>query len=567
MLGGVSAQAYPSVTGGVPPGVILRIRFDLDCDAFLTSLTTQIVSNVHVFQSHERYGNSAFHVKLVELASNMLSPPNNAAYMALTCQQTFQRVVEVCARFNRIEGKVVPECIVNPATGEVCLHIKSTDCVMIGRQLSNALPGSNDWNCRLEENLLVSIGTFRGSHKSEFQDWLNNELSSNTDLFPSFHASSIEFSEEWLAGGYPQQAVLLTGHRPFIGSFSHFEGQGVVGEQHHQHQHLQHQQQIHYYTHVGHPVDHDQGGLEHDGLEHEHGHGGQLMGDGEHGEEEQDGGGHLHGHGGGHVHVHGHGHDVDTAPRLVWGMQVGGGVPAALRDGGQGGRGGKPVPRPAVGPYTKTSTSQSKQQQHMQQQQQYNNNNNNSDGKGGDPMVAWVCPMCKVENFPRRNACFKCNAYKPEHQGLVHFHPRKPIITPSKPDGDVRDGDWICGACNGHNFASKLACFTCRANRPPDAAPAALPAAASSSSSSSSSSSVAAGAAEGPDSEAKTTATATTTTAAAAPPARPSPSSNVKPGDWTCPKCRENVFAHRNRCYKCTTLKPSFAALAGADKL
>ena len=30
----------------------------------------------------------------------------------------------------------------------------------------------------------------------------------------------------------------------------------------------------------------------------------------------------------------------------------------------------------------------------------------------------------------------------------------------------------------------------------------------------------------------------------------------IKPGDWCCPKCNENVFAKRNRCYRCTTPRP-----------
>ena len=477
---------------GVPPGVMLRIRFDPECDAFLTSLTTQIVGNVNVFQSHERYSASPFHIKLVELASNMLSPPNNAAYTALTCPQTFQRVAEVCARFNRIEGKIVPECIVNPASGEVCLHIKSGDCVNIGRHLSNALPGSNDWNCRLEENLLVSIGTFRGSHKSEFQDWLNNELSSNTDLFPGFSATSIEFSEEWLAGGFPQQAVMLTGLRPFA-SFAHFDG--------------------------GHNQMHEMGG-----HVHVHGgHGGQeLQHDGHHYAEDED----LDGqHDGG---------EATGAPRTVWGFVQGGGVPAALRDGKNGrDKSGKPIPKPAVAAYVKSvpgaKTINGQGALEVKGQQ--------GDARV-EPMVAWVCPMCKVENYPRRSVCFKCHTFKPDQLGMVHFHPRKPIITPTKPEGDVREGDWICASCNGHNFASKIACFTCRASRPAGSEGAGAPA---------SGAEGAEGAEGGAEEGSKP--------AAAASAARPN---SVKPGDWTCPKCKENVFAHRSRCYKCTTLKPSF---------
>ena len=31
----------------------------------------------------------------------------------------------------------------------------------------------------------------------------------------------------------------------------------------------------------------------------------------------------------------------------------------------------------------------------------------------------------------------------------------------------------------------------------------------------------------------------------------------VRPGDWTCPKCRANVFASRSECFKCRTPKSS----------
>eukprot|EP00516_Mucochytrium_quahogii_P009875 CAMPEP_0203767078 /NCGR_PEP_ID=MMETSP0099_2-20121227/788_1 /ASSEMBLY_ACC=CAM_ASM_000209 /TAXON_ID=96639 /ORGANISM=" , Strain NY0313808BC1" /LENGTH=356 /DNA_ID=CAMNT_0050663529 /DNA_START=234 /DNA_END=1301 /DNA_ORIENTATION=- len=34
------------------------------------------------------------------------------------------------------------------------------------------------------------------------------------------------------------------------------------------------------------------------------------------------------------------------------------------------------------------------------------------------------------------------------------------------------------------------------------------------------------------------------------------PQGNTRPGDWTCPECRANVFASRNECYKCRTPKP-----------
>merc|ERR1740121_3365892 len=37
----------------------------------------------------------------------------------------------------------------------------------------------------------------------------------------------------------------------------------------------------------------------------------------------------------------------------------------------------------------------------------------------------------------------------------------------------------------------------------------------------------------------------------------------VKPGDWTCPSCGDNVFASRDACRHCGTEKPSGGGKAG----
>jgi hypothetical protein len=129
----------------------------------------------------------------------------------------------------------------------------------------------------------------------------------------------------------------------------------------------------------------------------------------------------------------------------------------------------------------------------------------------------WTCPNCNLQVFARRTVCFKCHSCRPDQ---VHPVPRRPPVTPKNPDGDIRDGDWTCHHCNGHNFASKLACFTCHKIRPGFEDALAVDAIAS----------------NGEEGEATPT--------------------KVKPGDWTCPKCKENVFAKRSRCYKCSNPRP-----------
>lgn len=138
----------------------------------------------------------------------------------------------------------------------------------------------------------------------------------------------------------------------------------------------------------------------------------------------------------------------------------------------------------------------------------------------------WNCPECKSLVFSFRLDCFKCRTPRPVSG--PHIVPRQPQKTSSKPDGDIRDGDWLCSCCKGHNFANKLACFTCRTLRQQDPLDVKI---------------------------------GLSPVDPADPTSVPSASEClkvVKPmrGDWTCPSCLENVFAKRRRCYKCCTLKP-----------
>ena len=211
----------------------------------------------------------------------------------------------------------------------------------------------------------------------------------------------------------------------------------------------------------------------------------------------------------------------------------------------------------------------------------------------------WICPNCHALVFAFRSCCYKCQT--PRHEGGgggegapletpldVYYTPRPPLY------GDVREGDWLCIGCGGHNFAFKIACFTCRTPRPQGEYPYQPPA---------------------PHHQhqhphniplygavetmpipmmmanattADVSATTTTTNDAAgailvetsAPSSAPNPHHplhylphaidhhtenhgapafippSVLPGDWTFTNCHENVFAKRNRCYKCYTSRP-----------
>ena len=41
--------------------------------------------------------------------------------------------------------------------------------------------------------------------------------------------------------------------------------------------------------------------------------------------------------------------------------------------------------------------------------------------------------------------------------------------------------------------------------------------------------------------------------------------SDTRPGDWTCPACRANVFASKVRCFRCGEAKPAAVAEARAE--
>lgn len=134
----------------------------------------------------------------------------------------------------------------------------------------------------------------------------------------------------------------------------------------------------------------------------------------------------------------------------------------------------------------------------------------------------WICTVCDALVFSFRSVCYNCNAIQPDSDNQVL--PRQPPRTADRPEGDLREGDWLCPGCQGHNFSNKIACFTCRMPRTP-----------------SSLSAYASGTGILP----RENAVGKINRAPA-----------VMPGDWTCPTCNENVFKKRHRCYKCSTSKP-----------
>jgi len=59
----------------------------------------------------------------------------------------------------------------------------------------------------------------------------------------------------------------------------------------------------------------------------------------------------------------------------------------------------------------------------------------------------WDCPECNGHNYATQLACFKCGK-------------KKPVQATSK-----RPGDWYCSVCSAHNYASRDLCFKCNGKK------------------------------------------------------------------------------------------------------
>lgn len=166
----------------------------------------------------------------------------------------------------------------------------------------------------------------------------------------------------------------------------------------------------------------------------------------------------------------------------------------------------------------------------------------------------WNCPTCGVNVYSTRLQCFRC-------------HTPKPAQPPALPSGvNVRPGDWTCPNCQVNVYASREKCFRCDMPKPASWAGAGMPSSVPLGHGGASgmwlggpggggggmggamggggfgsfggfgggmggfgghSSSIGGG-----------------------------PRGQARPGDWTCPECSANVFASRDKCFRCSTARP-----------
>ena len=530
----------------VPHGCTLRTRFDRDTESFLRQLSLQIQSNVSQFVAQENADvglreKKPFHITILEI-----SPLLSVSYVMST-------VNTIAYKTSRLVGKVLPFCQVCE-NGEVRVKVNCPDITLLGHELCLSLPGSNGWYSQSNDSLFITIGIFHGIHRFDFETWLNKELSTNNDLFPTFYSDYVCYSDEWRYVAHAhEQAVALRG-RVLTNSAGNngsmlpdktLDMEGIEGDM---------AGLLESFNLAG-----DEGTMSN--VEHEENKSSitQSLPD----ETET---GTLPNPPNESTENVPYQATVAPAGGSVWGSVTNGKIAPptailAMREGGRVPTSGttKPVSSTAVkrsGPASAVSASvvktapikskvvadKPKEDSVAKAPTEEATTHGGSSSSVSGPN--WVCPNCKLVVYGRRAQCFKCKTAKPatnqvngtaapavmtgtspraasggaSGSGGTHLYPRKPK------DGDVRDGDWICTGCKGHNFASKIACFTCRTPRPPGYV------------------------IDVPDVASGEAAKA-----------------DRKPGDWTCPKCNENVFAKRNRCYKCSTSKPKNLSNAHED--
>jgi hypothetical protein len=140
---------------------------------------------------------------------------------------------------------------------------------------------------------------------------------------------------------------------------------------------------------------------------------------------------------------------------------------------------------------------------------------------GTPPVGDWNCPACKCLVFSFRPDCFRCHTLRPNtNHGVVSQLPPQSV---NRKEGEIRDGDWNCRGCKCHNFVGRLVCSTCRK---PRSSPVLT------------------------EKKSNKVANSNVDLYSANPNLKTVPLS-----DWKCLECKENNFAKRTRCFKCTNPK------------
>eukprot|EP00434_Breviolum_minutum_P001210 symbB.v1.2.001058.t2/scaffold33.1/size517934/10 len=139
----------------------------------------------------------------------------------------------------------------------------------------------------------------------------------------------------------------------------------------------------------------------------------------------------------------------------------------------------------------------------------------------------WNCKACGDLQFARNTKCRRCGAPKPSQEELDAAPPAQVKMAPN--GRPMRPGDWLCPNCGDHNFARNPQCRKCGTPKPVTV-------------------DMLGGAGAG-DVGGKGHA-------------RSPHGSDLRPGDWICPKCHDHVFARNEHCRRCGQSRPTGADLA-----
>jgi predicted nucleic-acid-binding Zn-ribbon protein/rRNA processing protein Gar1 len=147
-----------------------------------------------------------------------------------------------------------------------------------------------------------------------------------------------------------------------------------------------------------------------------------------------------------------------------------------------------------------------------------------SNMKPGD----WSCPKCKNHNYANKKVCNRtgCEEPKPRGGGGRGRDSRGGYRSNNSGgfnNSNMKPGDWSCPKCKNHNFANKKVCNRTGCEEPKPRG----------------------GGGRGRDSRGYQSSNSGGFN-----------DSNMKPGDWNCPKCKNHNYAKRTVCNRCDTRKP-----------
>jgi predicted nucleic-acid-binding Zn-ribbon protein/rRNA processing protein Gar1 len=147
----------------------------------------------------------------------------------------------------------------------------------------------------------------------------------------------------------------------------------------------------------------------------------------------------------------------------------------------------------------------------------------NSNMKPGD----WSCPKCKNHNYANKKVCNRTGCEEPKPRGGGGRGGDSRGYRSNNSGGfnnsNMKPGDWSCPKCKNHNFSNKKVCNRTGCEEPKPRG----------------------GGGRGGDSRGYRSNNSGGFN-----------DSEMKPGDWNCPKCKNHNYAKRTVCNRCDTRKP-----------